>query len=74
MLKRFLMKKMLSSQLKGVPEDQQNKILDAIEKNPDFFQKIATEVQEEMKKGKDQMAATMAVMQKHQAELQNVMK
>lgn len=68
------MKKMLSSQLKGVPEDQQNKILDAIEKNPDFFQKIAAEVQEEMKKGKDQMAATMFVMQKHQSELQNVMK
>ncbi len=68
------MKKMLSSQLKGVPEDQQNKILDAIEKNPDFFQKIATEVQAEMKKGKDQMAATMEVMQKYQSELQEVMK
>lgn len=74
MLKRFLMKKMLSSQLKGVPEDQQNKILDAIEKNPDFFKKVATEVQEKMKQGKDQMSATQEVMAKYQSKLMDVMK
>jgi hypothetical protein len=42
-LKTFLMKKMLKSKLGDMPEDQQNKIFGAIEKNPDLFKKIAQE-------------------------------
>ena len=38
-----------------------------------LFQNIATEVQAKMKEGKDQMAATMEVMQKHQGELKRIM-
>ncbi len=68
------MKKMLASKLKGVPQDQQDKIFNAIENNPDLFQKIALEVQEKVKGGKDQMAASMEVMQKYQDELKGVMK
>lgn len=67
------MKKMLASKLKGVPQAEQDKLFSMIEKNPDFFQKIGVEVQEEMKKGKDQMAATMEVMQRHQDELKKLM-
>lgn len=59
--------------MKGVPEAEQEKILNAIDKNPDLFQTIALEVQEKMKEGKDQMSATFEVMQKHQEELKNVM-
>jgi hypothetical protein len=55
--------------MKDVPQDQQEKILDAIEKNPKLFETIALEVQEKMKQGKDQMAATMEVMQKYQDDL-----
>ncbi len=73
-LKTFLMKKMLKSKMKDVPEAEQEKIFNAIEKNPDLFQKIATETQERMKGGKDQMAAAMEVMQKYQKELQDAMK
>ncbi len=74
-LKSFLLKKMLSSQLKGVPQAEQDKIFDMIEKNPDLFTKIGTEVQEKMKKeNKDQMAAAMEVMQKYKSELQGLMK
>ncbi|MEI6528442.1 MAG: hypothetical protein WCO10_02085 [bacterium] len=73
-IKSFLMKKMLKSQMKGVPEAQQDMILSAVEKNPQLFENIAKEVQELMKSGKDQMSATMEVMRKHQAELQDVMK
>jgi hypothetical protein len=66
---------MLSSQLKGVPQAEQDKIFDMIEKNPDLFTKIGTEVQEKMKKeNKDQMAAAMEVMQKYKSELQGLMK
>ena len=71
--KKFLMKKMLKSKMKDIPEAEQEKMLNAIEKNPDFFQNIAAEVQAKMKEGKDQMAATMEVMHKHQEELKKIM-
>lgn len=73
-LKTFLLKKMLKSKMQGVPETEQEKIFAAIEKNPELFQKIATETQEKMKTGKDQMTAAMEVMQKYQKELQEAMK
>lgn len=72
-LKSFLMKKMLKSKMKDVPEDQQEKIFAAIEKDPQLFQKIAEEVQQKMKEGKDQMAASMEVMMKYQKELKDLM-
>jgi len=72
--KDLLMKKMLKSQLKGIPEDQQNKIIAAVEKNPKLFSDIAAEVQEKVKGGMEQQAATMQVMMSHQAELQELMK
>jgi len=68
------MKKMLKSQLKGIPEEQQNKIIEAVEKNPKLFSDIAAEVQEKVKGGMDQQAATMQVMMAHQKELQDIMK
>jgi hypothetical protein len=72
--KDLLMKKMLKSQLKGIPEDQQNKIIEAVEKNPKLFSDIAAEVQEKVKGGMDQQAATMQVMMAYQKELQEIMK
>ena len=64
---------MLKSQMKGVPADQQDKILNAFEANPKLFEDIAKEVQEKMKGGKSQMDATMEVMTKHQEELKKIM-
>lgn len=72
--KDLLLKKMLKSQLKGIPEDQQNKIIEAVEKNPKLFSDIAEEVQVKMKAGKDQQSATLEVMMSHQKELQDLMK
>lgn len=72
--KDLLIKKALKSQLKGVPEDQQNKIIAAVEKNPKLFSDIAAEVQEKIKGGMDQQTATMKVMMAHQQELQDLMK
>lgn len=69
----FLMKKMLKSKMKDLPEAEQDKMIQAIEKNPEFFQNVATEVQAKMKEGKDQMTATMEVMRKHQDELRKIM-
>jgi len=69
----MLMKKMLKSQMKGVPEQEVDRILEIVEKNPELFQKIGLEIQEKVKGGKDQMAASMEVMQKYQNELKNLM-
>ncbi len=67
------MKKMLKRQLKDVPQDQQDKLIGMIEKNPQLFQQIAEEAQAKMKDGKDQMTAMMEVMQNHQEELKKIM-
>ena len=67
------MKKMLASKMKGVPQAEQDKIFTMLEKNPDLFQKIGLEVQEEMKKGKDQMSATMEVVKKYESDLKGLM-
>lgn len=74
MFKDFLIRKMLSKQLQGLPKDQQERILTAIKENPELFNKIGKEIKEEMKKGKPQMSATMEVMKKYQTELQKIMR
>ena len=65
---------MLKSQLKGMPEAQQDMIISAVEKNPKLFENIAKEAQEKIKGGMDQQTATMQVMMSHQKELQDLMK
>ena len=72
-MKTFLIKKMLASQMKGVPQAEQDKLFAMIEKNPELFQKIALEVQEETKKGKDQMTATMEVAKRYESELKTLL-
>ena len=72
MLKEFLMKKMMKSQMKGIPEAQQDQIIAIVSKNPELFQKIAQEVKAEMDKGVEQQAATMKIMQKYQNELKGL--
>ena len=62
---------MLKSQLKGMPEAQQDMIIKAVEKNPKLFEDIAKEAQEKIKGGMDQQTATMQVMMSHQKELQS---
>lgn len=74
MLKQFLIKKMLSKQLKGMPKEEQDKILSMVENNPQLFQKIALEIKQKVDAGKDQMSATVEVAQKYQSELQDTMK
>ena len=72
-MKTFLIKKMLADKMKDVPQAEQDKLLALIEKNPDLFQKIAVEVQEEMKKGKDQMSAMMEIAKKYETDIKNLL-
>ncbi len=73
MFKNFLMKQMLKRQLKGVPEAEQERIISAVEKNPDFFKEIADEVEKRVKGGMGQQEAAMSVMRKRQDEIRKIM-
>lgn len=71
-IKSFLMRKMIESKMKDIPKEQQEKIFAMVEKNPELFQKIALEIQEEIKKGKNEIDAAITVMPKYQDELQKL--
>lgn len=68
------MKAMLRRQMKDLPKDQQDKIITAFEKDPEFFKKIAEEIQAKIKSGKDQQTAAMEVMMANQHKLSQLMK
>ena len=77
MFKEFFMKKMLASQLKGagLSQEQQDKLIEIVTKNPALFQKIAEESQQLMKsQGMDQMKAIMKVSEKYKSELGDLSK
>ncbi len=70
MFQNFLMKKMLKAQ--GVPEAQIDMLIVMMEKNPQLFQTIATEVQEKIKSGMNQMDAGISVMKKYEDQLKKL--
>lgn len=73
-VKNYAMKKLLDKQLKDVPADQKEMIMTMVEKDPKLFEKIAKELQAEMKvNGNNQMAAAMKVLPKHQTEIMAIM-
>lgn len=73
-VKNFAMKKLLEKQMKDAPEDQKQMIMQMLEKDPKLFEKIAKEMQEELKaNGNNQMAAAQKVLPKYQKEILSVM-
>lgn len=73
-VKNFAMKKLLETQLKNVPADQKEMIMTMVEKDPALFEKIAKELQAEMKvNGNNQMNAAMKVLPRYQAEIMAIM-
>ncbi len=72
--KNFMLKQALKAKMKNMPEAEREKMLALMEKNPDFFKKIGEKVQQRVKGGQSELAATMVVMREHQAELQKLLK
>ncbi len=62
---------MLKSQ--GVPEGQVDMVLKMVNKNPELFKKIASEIEAKTKIGLDQQTAAMQVMTAHQVEITKLM-
>lgn len=73
-VKNFAIKKLLDKQLKDAPPEQREMITSLMEKNPEVFEKIAKEMQAELKtNGNNQMAAAMKVLPKYQNEIMSAM-
>ena len=73
-LKNFALKKVLETQMKNVPADQKQMIMEMLEKDPALFEKIAKEIHAELKtNGNNQMAAATKVLPKYQKEILSIM-
>ncbi len=67
------MKQAMKTQMKNVPEAEKEMLLDMVEKNPEFFENLAKELQEGLKAGKDQQTVLMELMTKHKDTLGKLM-
>ena len=56
----------------GVSGEQAEMLMSLVNKNPALFKQIGEEIQELTKQGKDQQAAAMEVMMKHEGELKKL--
>ncbi len=72
MFKQFLLKKMVQSQLKNVPEEMRPMVMNLVEKHPELLMTLAEDFQAETKAGKSQEQAFMAVAEKHKEELKKL--
>lgn len=70
----FFLKMMLKKQLKNIPDKDIDMLIAIVEKNPEFFKKIAGEIQEKVNKGMSQEDAAKEVMTSYQSELGELMR
>ena len=70
----FFTKALIKRQMKGMPEAEIEKIFTIIEKNPDFFKKMAESVQAKMKQGMSQEDAAKKFAEENKVELENILK
>ena len=72
-IKNYMMKKVMDHKMKDADPQQRQMIEKLMNENPELLEKIQKEIKQEMNNGKDQMAASMVVMKKHQSEIQKIM-
>ena len=65
--------KLIKSQLKNLPPEQQQLITALLEKNPKLFKQIGEEIKAKKKAGMDEQMASMQVMMAHKSEIQKIM-
>lgn len=69
----FFKDKLIKSQLKNLPPEQQQLVTALLEKNPKLFKQIGDEIKAKKKAGMDEQMASMQVMMAHKAEIQKIM-
>lgn len=72
MFKEFLMKKMLEKQMAGIPEEEKQRFIKMIEKNPELFSKIGASIEEKVKSGKTTIDAAKEVAGEFKDELSKI--
>lgn len=73
MFKEFLMKKLIASKLKGMPKDQQDKIIAIVTKNPKLFEEIALKIKKKTDAGANETMAATTVMKEYAPQIQKLM-
>ena len=74
MLKDFIFRKMAESQLKNVPEEFKQKLINLFLNNPEFMRTIGEEIKKEMDLGKEQFEAVKVVLERHKEEAEDILK
>lgn len=69
----FLLKQYAKWKLKDVPEAQRDQMTSMISKDPQLFKKIAEEIERRKKGGEGETKASLEVMKKYRAELQELL-
>lgn len=69
----FILKALIKKQLKDVPEDQIDMIIAVVEKNPEFFKRIAGDIQAKVKTGMSEQDAAKAVLEGNKEEMMKIM-
>ena len=72
MLKNFLMKQLVKSQLSKLPPEAQKMIMDIMEKNPELLMRMAEVMQAAKAAGKSDQDAFVALAAKYKDELQKL--
>jgi hypothetical protein len=73
-IKQYALRKVLQAKLKDAPPEQKEMLLSMLEKDPKLFEKIAKEMQAELKQnGNNQLAAAAKVLPRHQKEIMAAM-
>ena len=72
-VKDFLIKKLVRSKMKNLPQDQQDMIIALVSEHPEFFKKIQSQIEAKKKQGQNEQFAMMQVMRENQAEIQKLM-
>ncbi|MDE1945890.1 MAG: hypothetical protein KGH93_01695 [Patescibacteria group bacterium] len=63
----------MKSQMKGLPPEQQARILAAMNKDPQFFEDLGKQIDRKVKEGKGKVEASMQVMRENQDKLRKLM-
>lgn len=72
-LQSFLLGQYAKWKLKDLPEEQREHMTALVSKNPELFKKIGEEIERRKKGGESEMKASMEVMKKYRAELQELL-
>jgi hypothetical protein len=71
--KNLVLKQAIKKQAGNLPPEQQEALIKAFEKDPQFFENLEKQIKNKMNQGKGQFEASMEVMKENQDKLRKLM-